>query len=226
MFISCAYLWKFKLLVGTGEPGRLPSTGSHRVGHDWSNLAAAAMKANMSVYYHHTSNALKMQCCLSLTPRFAIVIPEPKTPPECIFSFPHFPNSANFSKCCHGGGLVTKSYLTLATPWIVSCQAPLSVGFCRQEYWSGLPSPFPGDLPDPRIEPGSPSLQADSLPAELWGKPLRCHSRYFYYTKPFPNSAVSFGLHHWYNWILFVLVPFTLQFPGLLLSIRVTWACI
>ena len=68
-----------------------------------------------------------MQCCLSLTPRFATVIPEPKTP-ECIFSFPHFPTSANFSKCCHGGGLVTKSYLTLATPWTVSCQASLSMG--------------------------------------------------------------------------------------------------
>ena len=124
----------------------------------------------MSGYYHHTSNALKMQCCLSLTPRFAIVIPEPKTPPECIFSFPHFPNSANFSKCCRGGGLVTKSYLTLATPWTVSCQAPLSVGLCRQEYWSGLPSPFPGDLPDPGIEPVSPSLAGMLCTTELPGK--------------------------------------------------------
>ena len=53
------------------------------------------------------------------------------------------------------------------TPWTVSCQAPLSMGFSRQEYWSGLPCPPPGDLPDPRIEPVSPSapaLQADSLP--------------------------------------------------------------
>ena len=131
---------------------------------------------------------------LSLTDhRFAIVIPEPKTP-ECIFSFPRFPTSANFSKCCCGGGLVTKSYPNLATPWTVSCQAPLSTGLCRHEYWSGLPSPSPGDLLDPGIEPGSPSLQADSLPAELWGKPPRGCSRYFYYTKPFPNSAVSFGL--------------------------------
>ena len=128
----------------------------------------------MSGYYHHTSNALKMQCCLSLTPRFAIVIPEPKTPPECIFSFPHFPNSANFSKCCRGGGLVTKSYLTLATPWTVSCQAPLSVGLCRQEYWSGLPSPFPGDLPDPGIEPGSPSLRADIYRLNHQGSPCFC----------------------------------------------------
>ena len=60
---------------------------------------------------------------------------------------------------------------TLATPWTVACQAPLSMGFSRQEYWSGLPFPFPGDLPDPRIERGSPALQADTLPTELQGKP-------------------------------------------------------
>ena len=45
------------------------------------------------------------------------------------------------------------------------------MGFSSQEYWSGLPGPPPGDLPDPGIEPGSPALPADSLPAELPGKP-------------------------------------------------------
>ena len=70
-----------------------------------------------------------------------------------------------------GGGLVAKSCLTLVTPWTVAHQAPLSMGFSRQEYWSGLPFPSPGDLPDPGIEPGSPALQADSLPTEPWGKP-------------------------------------------------------
>ena len=48
-------------------------------------------------------------------------------------------------------------------PWTVAHQAPLSMGFCRQEYWSGLSSPPPGDLPDPGIKPTSPALQADSL---------------------------------------------------------------
>ena len=57
-----------------------------------------------------------------------------------------------------------------ATPWTVACQAPLFMGFSRKEYWSGLPFPSPGDLPDPGIEPGSPALQADSLPSELQGK--------------------------------------------------------
>ena len=54
----------------------------------------------------------------------------------------------------------------LVIPWTVACQAPLSLGFCRQEYWSGLPCPPPGDLPDPGMEPASsaaPALQADSL---------------------------------------------------------------
>ena len=49
-----------------------------------------------------------------------------------------------------------------ATPWIVACQALPSVGFSRQKYWSGLPFPSPGDLPDPGIKPGSPALQTDS----------------------------------------------------------------
>ena len=53
--------------------------------------------------------------------------------------------------------------------WTVAHQAPLSMEFSRQEYWSGLPFPFPGDLPDPGIEPGSPALQADSLPSGLQG---------------------------------------------------------
>ena len=56
------------------------------------------------------------------------------------------------------------------TPWTVAYQAPLSLGFPRQEYWSGLPFPPTGDLPDPGIEPGSPALQADSLPSEPSGK--------------------------------------------------------
>ena len=53
-----------------------------------------------------------------------------------------------------------------ATPWTVAHQAPLSMGFSRQEYWGGLPCPPPGDLPDPGIEPGSPALPVDSLPSE------------------------------------------------------------
>ena len=66
-----------------------------------------------------------------------------------------------------GGGLVAKMCPTLVTSWMVAFQASLSMGFSRQEYWSWLPFPSPGDLPDPRIEPGSPAFQADSLPTWL-----------------------------------------------------------
>ena len=57
------------------------------------------------------------------------------------------------------------------TPWTVAYQASQSMEFSRQEYWSGLPFPSPGDLPNPGIEPGSPTLQANALPFELPGKP-------------------------------------------------------
>ena len=58
-----------------------------------------------------------------------------------------------------------------ATPWTVDYQALQSMGFSRQEYWSGLPFPSPGDLPNSGIEPGSPALQADALLSEPPGKP-------------------------------------------------------
>ena len=63
--------------------------------------------------------------------------------------------------------LVAQSCPTLAIPWTME--------FSRQEYWSRLPFPSPGDLPNPGIEPGSPALQADSLPTELQGKPCFDH---------------------------------------------------
>ena len=81
-----------------------------------------------------------------------------------------------------GVGIVNKAEIdaTLVTPWTVICQAPLSMGFSREEYWNGLPFPSPEDfpgsgkkkkkswsVPDPGTEPGSPALQADSLPNEL-----------------------------------------------------------
>ena len=64
-----------------------------------------------------------------------------------------------------------------ATPWTVAHQAPLFMGFSRQEYWSGLPFPSPGDLPDPGIEPRSPALQADALPSEPQGNHLNLFSQ-------------------------------------------------
>ena len=68
-----------------------------------------------------------------------------------------------------------------ATPWTVAYQAPPSMGFSRQEYWSGLPFPSPGDLPGPGIEPRSPAFQADTLTSEPPGKPWYC--QIFFYSR-------------------------------------------
>ena len=60
------------------------------------------------------------------------------------------------------------------SPWTIAHQAPLPIGVSRQEYWSELPWPPPGDLPNPGVEPGYPTLQADSLASEPPGKPKKC----------------------------------------------------
>ena len=67
-----------------------------------------------------------------------------------------------------------------AAPWTIDHQAPLSMGFFKQEYWSGLPCPSPGDLPHPEIKPTStsPALQADSIPTEPLVKPHICTAMY------------------------------------------------
>ena len=74
------------------------------------------------------------------------------------------------------GGLrarkVASVVFDFATLWTVAHQAPLSMGFSRQEYWHGLPFPSPGDLPDSGTKSASPALQVDSLPLSHQGSPL------------------------------------------------------
>ena len=86
------------------------------------------------------------------------------------------------------------------TPWTVAHQAPLSMGFSREEYWSGLLCPSPGDLPNPGIKPTSPALQADSVPTEPLVKPHIRTATYQLITskdllhrtrRPTQNSAVT-----------------------------------
>ena len=74
-----------------------------------------------------------------------------------------FNNSHNYHMDFSLDLVVSQSCSTLWTPWTVARQFPPSMGFSRQEYWSGLPFPSPGGLPDPGIETGCPALQADSL---------------------------------------------------------------
>ena len=85
----------------------------------------------------------------------------------CIQAQPEGPQLFPGSTFSGGDGVVMQSCPTLSTPWTVACQGPLSMGFSKQEHWSGLPFPSPGDLPDPGIELRSPAFQADSLPTEL-----------------------------------------------------------
>ena len=102
--------------------------------------------------------------------------------------------------CC----LVVKSCPTLfATKWIVAHQAPLCMGFPRQEYWSGLPFPSPGDLSDPEIKPTPPSLASWFLTTEPPGKPL---------LKITEINFISPTHTHWQNWKFTLFVLWLLHF--------------
>ena len=82
-----------------------------------------------------------------------------------------------------------------ATPWTVAYQAPPSMGFSRQEYWSGFPFPSTGDLPNPGIEPGSPTLYTDTLPSE----PPRQHiekQRHYFANKGPSSQVYGFSSSH------------------------------
>ena len=175
---SSVLAWR---IPGTGEPGGLPSMGSHRVGHDWSDLAAAAAAAAAS------NNIVVTTPCFLLSSRLIVSI--------SVFHG-YFENHWFWIKLIKSAPLVFPTCLMMssqksekvkvkslscvrlfATPWTVTHQVPPSMEFSRQEYWSGLPFPFPGDLSDPVIKPGSPALQADALPSEPPGKPHRNQSQ-------------------------------------------------
>ena len=91
------------------------------------------------------------------------------------------------------------------TKWTVACQPPLSMRFSRQEHWSGLPCPPPGDLPNPGVESRSPTLQADSLPSEPPGKPMNTGVGSLSLLQGiFPTQGLNWGLLHC-RWILYQL---------------------
>ena len=97
--------------------------------------------------------------------------------------------------------LVTKSFTTLCDPWTVDCQAPLSMGFSRPQYWSELPFPTPGDLPDPKIEPGLPHCRQFFTTWATWKVPV-------WMMVPFEMFAVDlhYILQSITSWISFLLV--------------------
>ena len=121
----------------TEEPDRLQYMELQIFEHDWAFWC-----------YFNRCELVSLWLCLAF-PEGLVML--------SIFSCAYFPSVYLFVSCP----------AVFATPWTVACQGPLSTEFLRQEYWSGLPFPSPKDLHNPGIAPGSPALQADSLPSEL-----------------------------------------------------------
>ena len=84
------------------------------------------------------------------------------------FSFTYSAKAVDRLKCLKWKWTYLSPVWLCVTQWTIGCQAPLSRGFSRQEYWTGLPFPSPGDLPDPEVECASLALQADSLSSSKW----------------------------------------------------------
>ena len=147
----------------TGEPGGLQSIQSQRVRHDWSDWA------------HSQSFSWKKPLCLPqcfLKVFFFFLIRGKLNGP--------FHKSGEIECCILHCCLVAQSFPTLCNPMDctqphATCQAPLSTGFSRQEYRSGLPFPSPGDLPDPVIKPGSLALAGRFFTTEPPGKTWVLH---------------------------------------------------
>ena len=107
------------------------------------------------------------------------------------------------------------------TQWTIACQTPLSMGFSRQEYWSGLPFPPPGDLPNPGIEPVSPALEGGFFSTEPPGKPIHdidqsiCSQPAFLtcglHIPGYRGLLVFTVLCHQQRWVFFLLLFFCLD---------------
>ena len=128
----------------TGRPGVLQSMESQRFHYDW------ATELNWN-----TNNARE---------KIAGRIPEEKPGEDSQGSYVMISDRWHES--------LSSAWL-FVTPWTVACEAPLSMKFFSQEYWSGLPIPSPGDLPKPGMKPGFPALQANSSPSEPPGRPVK-----------------------------------------------------
>ena len=175
---SSVLAWR---IPGSGEPRGLLSIGSHRVGHEWSEQHAP--------FTFKPSQIISCRWIIWYLVKMQIL-----TQWVCVGAWePAFQQAPRWCQCCWSPGYIVhyeskerkeKEKLLscvwlFATPWTIACQAPPSMEFSRQEYWSGLPFPSPGDLPDPGIQPRSPALQADaSLPSEPPGKSWGSHCTY------------------------------------------------
>ena len=170
----------------TGRPGVLQFMGSQRVEYDWATALNSTELREVSCIGEGNGNPL--QCSCLENPRdggawWAAVygVAQSQTGLKWHSSSRGFLQVPLLRFPDREGGnlkdtlkVKVKSFSCVrlfATPWTVTHQAPPSMGFSKQEYWSGLPFPSPGDLPHPGIEPRSPSFQADALTSEPPGKP-------------------------------------------------------
>ena len=158
----------------TGKPGVLQSMGLQRTGHDWATqqqfpwnpscqTTASPITGMWTLAALSLLNSFRPFSTGSLSP----VLKYGDVSPTLKQRNPSFLLQFFFGICV----LSHFSQSDSATHWTVACQAPLSMEFSRWEYWSGLPFPSPGDLPNPGVKPESPVLQADSLPTGPPGKP-------------------------------------------------------
>ena len=129
---------------------------------DWFDLLAVQGSLK-SLLQHHSSKASILQCSAF----FTVQLSHPYMTTGKTIAL----TRRTFVSKVQTNGSLSRVRL-FVTPWTAAYQAPLSVEFSRQVYWSGLPFPSPGNLPHPGIEPGSPTLQADALPSNPPGKPL------------------------------------------------------
>ena len=107
------------------------------------------------------------------------------------------------------GGLVAKSCLTLATPWVVACQAPLSIGFSRQEYWRGLPFPSPEDLSNSRIKSGWVSCTACRFFTDwaTWEAYIACITGPISYVSKYRYNKLSISKTQIVRWARLLVEP-------------------
>ena len=158
---SSTTVWKIRWT----EPGRLQFMGSQRVGRKSTSL-----------------HFIQQTVCI----HYFIIILTYITNLETFFHKYTYEHKQILSTQCHHKTICQSKPLSktissvqllsrvqlFATPWTVACQAPLSMGFSRQQSWSELPFPSPGDLPNPGLEPSPPALQTDALLSEPPGKPV------------------------------------------------------
>ena len=160
-----AFQWHWTWLRECWTPGR--ETACH-----WEPHKQISWKDMMCCYFRDRKDHSWMQhwsVCVCVYARAYIYLY------VCICKYQHVCMCVYICDCvcvCVGIMCICMYITDSVTPWTVTHQASLSMEFSRQKYWRGQPFPSPGDLSYPGITPGSPSLQADSLPSEPQGKPL------------------------------------------------------